>query len=145
MHWQEQSCGFFPSPSCLFCCVGIDKNLMNAATDHHCRRRHHYLTASLSSSACLPEQELDVQQANNGLAGGCKALWQQEETRKKRRRGSGEVVGFLCLTDTYYWLANWMRHSEERMRWTRGAVLQRDTRHEETLLGLRESGYIIFF
>ncbi len=58
MRWQEQSWGlffFFLSPSCLFCCVGADKNLMNVGKDHHHHHHHHHLTASLSSPACLPE------------------------------------------------------------------------------------------
>lgn len=68
----------------------------------------------------------------------------ERKKKKKRRRGCGELVGFLCLTDTFYWLANWMRHSEERMRWTRGAALQRrDTGARKRRFGLRKSGHFI--
>lgn len=81
MHWQEQSC--------VFCCVGTDKNLTNVGTDHH-HHHHHYLTASLSSPACLPELELGVRQANDGLAEGLRGS--VAARREGGKKGGGAVV-----------------------------------------------------
>lgn len=75
----------FLSPSRLFCCVGTDKNLTNVGTDHH-----HYLTASLSSPACLPELELGVRQANDGLAEGLRGS--VAARREGGEKGGGAVV-----------------------------------------------------
>lgn len=109
MHWQE-----LRSASCFFCCLDTDEN--RTSVGRVGRRRHrHRLATSLSSTSCQLELHAGcVQQANGGLTGlggggNCKALLQPEETEgwgggsKKRRRGcGGELVGFLCLTDTYY-------------------------------------------
>lgn len=96
---------FSPALSCLFCCVGTNKNLINVSKDHHHCLIH--LSPHTSYPVCLPELdpsvELGVRQAIAWLSEVCNG---SVAARRRRRREAAGGGGGGGKTEEGLWWAS---------------------------------------